>query len=56
MMDFNMPCFVVQKTVFWTLKGHLLQAKRRPFAKPLIVRHLRADLNTCRKGCQSAMF
>ncbi len=31
----------MQKAVFYTLKGHLLQPKRRPFANALTVRLLR---------------
>ena len=35
--------FALQKTVNCTLKGGLLQAKRRPFAEALIIRRLRRD-------------
>ena len=35
--------FVLQKAVNRTLKGGLLQAKRRPFAETLIIRLLRRD-------------
>ena len=31
------PSFARQKATFRTPKGHLLQAERRPFAKPLII-------------------
>jgi hypothetical protein len=38
-----MPPFGLQKATFYTLKGHLLQAKRRPFAKALIINGLSSD-------------
>ena len=33
----------MQKAIFYTLKGHLLEAKRRPFAKTLIINGLSSD-------------
>lgn len=32
----NMPCFVLQKAVFYNTKGHLLQCKRWPSGNALI--------------------
>lgn len=32
----NMPCFVLQKAVFYNTKGHLLHSKRCPFGNALI--------------------
>lgn len=40
----NMPCFVLQKAVFYNTKGHLLQCKRWPFGNALIYSGIAAYL------------
>jgi hypothetical protein len=44
-----MPPFTFQKAVFYTLKGHLLQANSWPFAKPLIINGLHYSHNPPRR-------
>ena len=42
----DMPCFTFQKAMFYHVKGHLLQAKRRPFRTTLIIKQLRKGEET----------
>ena len=46
------PRFTVQKAVFYKLKGHLLQAERRPFANALILNRLQRGTNRPATRCK----
>ena len=45
----------MQKAVFYPLKGRVLQAKRRPFATPLIINRLRLRSKPSAAGTQKGV-
>ena len=45
----------MQKAVFYPLKGRVLQAKRRPFATPLIINRLRLRSKPSTAGTQKGV-
>lgn len=51
-MNRERPRFTVQKAVFYKLKGHLLQAERRPFANALILNRLQRGTNRPATRCK----
>ena len=43
-MNRERPCFIVRKAVFYTLKGRLLEDRRRHIRKYLTIKQLAAEL------------